>query len=91
MHKLLIRFAHEIEFTDSIQNNSSTGSMTIVRFIITETSEITNTVVESEGFRGMNIPKQIFGIIESTIWVPAKCNGKNVSSIVRIPIRICLQ
>ncbi len=64
--------------------------MTIVRFVVTQNGKITNKTIVKESYKGMNIPQQMFDIIETTEWIPGKCNGTYISSIVQIPLRICL-
>lgn len=88
--QLLKSFSNEIKFNDSLEVPLSGGSLTIVRFVVTQNGEIKNKAIVKEGYKGMNIPRKMFEIIESITWIPGKCNGKYVSSIVQTPLRICL-
>ena len=90
MSQLLKRFSNEIQYNDSLEITIAGGSITTVRFVVTKNAEVTNKTIIKESYKGMNIPQQMFEVIESIDWTPGMCNGKYVSSIVQIPLRICL-
>lgn len=69
----------------------STGSMTIISFVVNESGEIEQKRIEREDFKGMNLPDQMFSVVESLKWTPGTCSGKAVPVLVRLPLRTCLR
>lgn len=66
-------------------------NIVLVSFTIDSKGEIVNEKILIDDLSYLEIPKQMFEVIRSFIWLPGSCNGEFVSVEYQLPFRFCLQ
>ena len=75
----------------SVARDSVFGSNTIIKFVVDQFGKIKNKEVVREDMIGLDLPKQMFNVIETLIWLPGTCCGTSVAVEFYLPMKICLQ